>query len=130
MDITAIIGVGIIGTILAVTVKSYRPEMALLISVATGIVIFLSIASGLGEIFSYMAEICENAGVDTGFFKVVIKVIAIAYTTQFASGLAMDAGESAIGKKLELAGKTLVLVSLMPVIKNLLDVIVNTLMSF
>ena len=130
MEITTIIGVGIIGTVLAVTVKNYRPEIGLCISLATGILIFSKVARWLGDITLKMVEICENAGIDKGFFGASVKVICIAYVTQFASELAKDAGEGAIAKKLELAGKTLVLVSVVPVIENLLGVIIGTLAGF
>lgn len=130
MDITAIIGIGIVGALLSVTVKSYRPELALCISVATGILIFLSSLDGLAAVVSEVQAMCENSGVDTEFFKVAMKVIAIAYVTEFASETAKDSGESAIAKKLEFAGKTAVLACMMPVIRNLIDVIMNTLMSF
>ena len=130
MDITAIIGIGIVGALLSVTVKSYRPELSLCISAATGILIFISSASGLGTVISEVQSICESSGVDTEFFKAAIKVIAIAYVTEFASELAKDAGEGAISKKVEFAGKTTVLVVMMPVIRNLMEVIMNTLMSF
>ena len=130
MEITAVIGIGIVGALLAVTVKSYRPELALCISIATGILIFLSCAEGLGDVIYQMQEMCETSGVDTAFFKVAMKVIAIAYITEFASEAAKDSGEGAIARKLEFAGKTAVLVCMMPVIKNLTQVIMNTLMSF
>lgn len=130
MEITTIIGVGIIGTILAVTVKNYRPEIGICISLATGILILCQAAKGLGDITSKVVEICESAGIDRGFFGASVKVICIAYVTQFASELAKDAGEGAIAKKLELAGKTLVLVSIVPVIENLLSVIMGTLAGF
>ncbi len=130
MDITAIIGIGIVGALLAVTVKSYRPELALCISVATGILIFLASCEGLQDVISQMHQMCETSGVDASFFKVAMKVIAIAYITEFAAETAKDSGENAIAKKLEFAGKTAVLVIMMPVIRNLTQVIMNTLMSF
>lgn len=130
MDITAIIGIGLVGTLLAVTVKNYRPEIALCISVLTGILIFLASVDSLRDVMCGIQEMCENSGVDTEFFKVAMKVIAIAYVTEFASETAKDSGEGAIAKKLEFAGKTAVLVVMMPVIKNLTQVIMNTLMSF
>ncbi|MBR5809666.1 MAG: stage III sporulation protein AD [Clostridia bacterium] len=130
MDFTAIIGIGIVGALLAVTVKSYRPELSLCISLATGVVIFLASADGLGTVISEMNELFKTSGVDTAFFKVAMKVIAIAYVTEFAAEAAKDSGEGAIAKKLEFAGKTAVLVVMMPVMKNLTQVIMNTLMSF
>ena len=130
MDFIAIIGIGIVGAMLSVTVKSYRPELSLCISVATGIFIFLQSADAFGNVISMMNEMCEASGVDTEFFKVAIKVIAIAYVTEFASEVAKDSGEGAISKKLQFAGKTAVLLIMMPVIKNLITIIMNTLMSF
>ena len=47
-----------------------------------------------------------------------------------ASETAKDSGEGAIATKLQFAGKTSVLVVMMPVIRNLITVITNTLMSF
>jgi len=84
----------------------------------------------VGNVFSQLYEICENTGVNIAFFKAAIKMIAIAYITQFASEIAKDSGEGAIAKKIEFAGKVTVLVTMVPIIKNLIDVIVNTLMSF
>lgn len=130
MDFIAIIGMGIVGALLAVTVKSYRPELALCISLATGVLIFISVAGELKDVIYRVQEMCENSGVDTAFFKVAMKVIAIAYVTEFASETARDSGENAIAKKLEFAGKTMVLACMMPIIKGLITVITNTLMSF
>ena len=130
MDITVIIGIGIVGALLSVMVKSYRPELSLCISLATGILIFLYSLEGLSTVISEIQNMCENSGVNTDFFEVAIKVIAIAYVTEFASETAKDSGENAIAKKLEFAGKTVVLVIMMPIVRNLIDVIINTLMSF
>ena len=127
MDITKILGVGIIGVILAVTVKNQRPEIGILVSLATGIFIFGYAARWLGEITIKVVEICEKAGINKGFFGAAVKVICTAYVTQFASELAKDAGENAIAKKIELAGKAVVLASTVPVVENLLNVIMGTL---
>lgn len=130
MNIQVIIGIGIIGTILAVTVKNYRPEIGIGISLATGLAIFFSAAKSLETVFLGLYTICEDAEVDMAFFKVAIKAIAVAYVTQFASELAKDAGEGAIAKKIEFGGKAAVVAAMVPIIKNLLDVITNALMSF
>ena len=130
MEITAIIGVGILGTILSVTVKHYRPELGIAVSVITGVAIFFMAAKSLQSVVSGINSMCEKVGVDIAFFKVVVKVIAIAYITEFAAALCKDSGEGAIAKKLEMAGKTAVIAAMLPIIKNLMDVIVNTLMSF
>ena len=130
MEITTVIGVGILGAILAVTVKNYRPELGIAISVATGVVIFFVAAKSLESVVSGMYSMCEKVGVDISFFKVVVKIIAIAYITQFASELCRDSGEGAIAKKLEMAGKAAVVAAMLPIIKNLLDTVLNVLTGF
>lgn len=130
MEITKILGVGIIGVFLAVTVRSYRAELGMAVAAATGIVIFFMIAPLFNEAISQLLTLCEDSGIDVNYFKVIIKIIGIAYITQFAAELAKDAGEGAVSKKIEFAGKVSVIVIMMPVVKNLLDTIVSTLMSF
>lgn len=130
MDIFTIIGVGIVGTILSVMVRAYRPEIGLCVSLITGIVIFFGAAQGMKTVISGIYEICEKAGVHTEFFEIAVKVIAVSYVTQFASEIAKDSGEGAIAKKMEIAGKIFILALMSPIVKNLLDVIVNAVMSF
>ena len=130
MDIFTIIGVGIVGTLLSVTVRAYRPELGLCVSLATGVVIFFAITQGMKTAVSGIYEICGKSGIDTEFFEIAVKVIAVSYITQFASEIAKDSGEGAIAKKLEISGKIFVLALMTPVVKNLLDVIINAVMSF
>ena len=47
MRIFTIVGIAILGVSLAVTVRSYRPELAVLIGVVTGAVVLLSV---IGEL--------------------------------------------------------------------------------
>lgn len=130
MEITKIIGVGIIGTFFAITVRSYRTELGMGVSAAAGIVIFAMVIPQLGEAIKRLSELCEESGIDIEYFKVIIKIIGIAYITQFGAELAKDAGEGAVAKKIEFAGKVSVITIMLPIVENLLDVIISTLMSF
>ena len=130
MEITKIIGVGIIGTFFAITVRSYRTELGMGVSAAAGIVIFAMVIPQLGEAIRKISSLCEESGIDIEYFKVIIKIIGIAYITQFGAELAKDAGEGAVAKKIEFAGKVSVITIMLPIVENLLDVIISTLMSF
>lgn len=130
MEITKIIGIGIIGTIAAVTVKNYRSDLGVIIAFATGAVILWNILPRLQDTIFLLSEICRQQEITEAYFEIIIKVIGIAYITQFSAELAKDAGEGAIAKKVEFAGKVSVLCVMMPTIKDLLDIITSTLMSF
>lgn len=127
MDILQIIGIGIVGAILCVILKGYRPEIALQIALITGIIIFLSIAASLkGAIDSIMA-LANKYGVDVGYIGTVIRIIGIAYICQFASDVCKDAGETAIASKIEFGAKVLILLYALPIVDALLKMIISIL---
>ena len=125
MDITKVIALGLIGTIFSVLLKKENPQIAMLTASATGILIFLMLCSPLGELISLLRETAEQAGVGEGYFGIVLKVIGIAYLTQFGAQLCADAGESAIAAKIELAGKVLMMAAAAPVLTGLLETVIG-----
>ena len=125
MDITKVIALGLIGTIFSVLLKKENPQIAMLTAAATGILIFLMLCSPLGELISLLRETAEQAGVGEDYFGIVLKVIGIAYLTQFGAQLCADAGESAIAAKIELAGKVLMMAAAAPVLTGLLETVIG-----
>ena len=125
MDITKVIAFGLIGTIFSVLLKKENPQIAMLTAATTGILIFLMLCSPLGELISLLRETAEQAGVGEGYFGIVLKVIGIAYLTQFGAQLCADAGESAIAAKIELAGKVLMMAAAAPVLTGLMETVIE-----
>ena len=123
MNISGIIALGLTGTVFSVLLKKENPQMAMLTAAATGILIFLMLCSPLGELLSLLQETAEEAGVGEGYFRIVLKVIGIAYLTQFGAQLCADAGETAVAAKIELAGKILMMTAAAPVLTGLLETV-------
>ena len=122
MEIGRIIALGLVGTSLAVVLKKESPQFALLL---TGVLIFFMVCGYLEGLLQMLRETAERAGVGSGYFAVVLRVIGIAYLTQFGAQLCVDAGETAIGSKIELAGKILMMAAAMPVLTALLEMVMN-----
>lgn len=125
MEISKIIALGLVGTVFAVLLKKENPQIAMLVAAATGILIFLLLCAPLGNLISLLQEAAEKAGVGEGYFGIVLKVIGIAYLTQFGAQLCADAGESAIASKIELAGKVLMMTAAAPVLTGLLEMVMG-----
>ncbi|MBR4014863.1 MAG: stage III sporulation protein AD [Anaerotignum sp.] len=125
MEMGRIIALGLVGTVLAVLMKKESPQIALLITTITGILIFATICTPLAGILTLLRETAEKAGVGGGYFAIVLKVIGIAYLTQFGAQLCADAGESAVAAKVELAGKILMMTAAAPVLVALLDMVMH-----
>lgn len=125
MEMGRIVAAGLMGTVLAVLLKKESPQIALLAAAATGVLIFCQIAAPLGGLLALLRETAERAGVGNGYFSIVLKVIGIAYLTQFGAQLCSDTGESAIAAKIELAGKVLMMTVAAPVVADLLELVLG-----
>jgi stage III sporulation protein AD len=112
--IFTIVGLAVLGVTLAVTVRSFRPELSLLIGVSTGIVVLLSVVGELTGVIDTLRTVAQQYGVDDGYLGVLLKIIGVAYLAQFGVQICRDAGESAAAAKVELAGRILILSAALP----------------
>ena len=120
-----IIALGLVGTIFAVLLKKENPQMAMLVAAMTSVLIFGMVCTPLGTLIVMLKTTAEEAGVGTHYLGVVLKVIGIAYLTQFGAQLCADAGEGAIAAKIELAGKILMMTAAAPVLTGLLEMVMG-----
>lgn len=125
MEMGRVIALGLVGTVFAVLLKKENPQIAMLVAAIAGILIFGMICVPLGNLIALLRETAEQAGVGSGYFAVVLKVIGIAYLTQFGAQLCADAGEGAVAAKIELAGKILMMTAAAPVLMGLLEMVMG-----
>ena len=123
MEILKIVTLAMTGVILASLMKSVKKELSIYIVLATVIILFLSIIDELTDIFHFLEGIYDNITYGKVFFPVILKVLAAAYIPDFAAQLCKDAGESAIGSKVELAGKVMIFYLAMPILTAILELI-------
>lgn len=127
MDILQIAAIGITGAILALTIKQHKPETALVVAIAAGIIILLPLLSVLEGILERVMAIASGYSIDTGYIAIVFKIIAIAYVCQFSADMCRDAGQSAIASKIEFCARILILFYALPIAERLLGLIVSIL---
>lgn len=127
MEIIQIIGIGIIAAIFSVTIKQEKPELAVLISIAAGILIFFLIAERLPHIVGVFNDIVNKTQVDTIFISTLLKIIGIAYITEFGSQICKDMGENSIASKIELGGKVIIMILGLPILTALTETILGIL---
>lgn len=125
MDIMKIVMIGIIAAVLSVLLKEEKPEIAILISIVTGLVIFVLLITKLNSVMSVLKYFASKANIDALYFSTILKVIAIAYITEFGAQICRDAGEGSIASKIELAGKVLIMVIAIPILAALMDIMIK-----
>lgn len=127
MDIIKVIGVALITTFAVMVLKPTKPEIAAVVSIAGGLVVLLMLTNALGTVFTSFTAIVDRSGIKSEVFSALLKILGIGYLTEFASGICSDAGNSSMAQKVTLAGKVIILVLALPIVKNLLDIIVGIL---
>ena len=124
MDIVLkICAAGITGLIVVSLIKSYKPEFTVEAVLCTSIILLWFALDGLQYAFTYMENLYGRLTFGKEYFPVILKVLIIAYATEFTSALCEDAGEKSIGTKVELAGKSAIFFAAIPVFTSLLNLL-------
>ncbi|HHV96208.1 MAG TPA: stage III sporulation protein AD [Clostridiaceae bacterium] len=125
MEIIQIVIFSVIATIIIVMLKVHRPEIAVQASLAAGVIIFALVIARLSPILDFIKIYTGKININSQYIPVLIKIIGIAYITEFGAEVCRDAGENSIATKVEMAGKVLITILAVPIITTLLEMIIK-----
>lgn len=128
MNITGICIVAVIASIIAIALKQSTPQISLVLSLVTGVIILISIATCLPVFIDKINQLVLQSGVNGEYARVLLKAVGICFMCQFSSDICKDSGQSALATKVELAGKILILISALPLMEEILET-ASTLLS-
>ena len=118
-----IILIALIGIVLAMFLKTQKPEYSVFLSLCIAVLIlfcvlglFTSAKEQLGTLSSYLAG-------DDKYYGLLFKMIGVAYLSEFCSGICKDAGYQAIGAQVEIFGKLTILLAGLPILMTLIETI-------
>lgn len=127
VEIFQVVGVGVVSTILIVVIRQRQPEMALLLSLLVGVLLFLFLVNKIAVIIDILQQLASQAEIKMEYLNVILKIIGVAYLAEFGAQICRDAGEGAIAAKVELAGKVIIMMMAFPVMMMLLETIMRLL---
>lgn len=122
MEIFQIVGLALVAAVLSVLLRNQRPEIALQVSIVTGVIIFLLMAMRITTVITVLQDIAKKLSIDLVYLTTVLKIIGIAYLTTFGAEVCRDAGENAIASKVEFAGKIMIMILAIPILMAVLDI--------
>lgn len=125
MEIIQIVGLGFVVTLLILTIKRERPEIAVQLSLTLATIIFLIVLTKINVILNLFRDMADKANISQMYLNTILKIIGISYITEFGAQVCRDAGEGAVASKIEFAGKVLVMVMAVPIIALVMDTIVR-----
>lgn len=125
MDIIKLIGVGLISVVIIVIIKQYKPEFAIYVSLAAGILILSMTFEGFSQILNLVENYSEKISVNNKFITILLKITGIAILAEFACSICKDCGESAIASKIDIGSKVLIIAASVPIISSLLELVLK-----
>ena len=127
MDIIKIIGIGLIGLIIIIIMKQYKPDFVIYVSLIVGTIILFMIMDKLNGIIDILTSLSNKASINSEFLVILLKITGIAFLTEFAVSICNDSGETAIANKIDLGGKIIIIAISIPIISALLELIIKIL---
>lgn len=125
MVLVKVLVLGIIISMLVVFLKQVKPEYALLCLIVGSIVLLLYILNYLTEVFAFFQEVIDKTGISSNLFVSLLKIVGLGYLIEFSASVCRDSGNNSIADKVILAGKIMIFVVSMPIIRNLFEMILE-----
>ena len=122
-DVLKLSAVALIAICAVMIIKSYRPELAMQVSIGAGIAILAYGMNTVGGIAQTADSLFSRYGIDPEGMKSIAKMIGIAYIAQFSADTCRDCGESSLAGKVEFAGRLMMVSAALPLVISTLEAI-------
>ena len=123
MEIIKIIGVGFTTALVAILLKTTKPELSFAVTITGVIIILLFIADMLKGTVSIFQELTAITGIDNSLIRLLLKIVGVGYITEFSASILQDFGNQSLADKVVLGGKLSILVLSLPIIQSLLTLV-------
>lgn len=121
MLLAKIIFIAVITVILGITITNFNKEFKVYITVIFGVLVMLLLFRELKGYIQEFINIFVRYNIKIEYFSTILKIVGIAYICDFISLLCKDLNYESVGKKVEIAGKLIILIYSIDVIKIFLD---------
>ena len=118
-----IVGALLCAALLAVLLRAQRPELALCLSLAAGVLVVVALMRQVVPLLTSLRRLLDAGGFPSAYLSVVLKAAGICLIAQLTADTCRDAGETALAGKAELAGRVLILLTAVPLFEDVLTLV-------
>lgn len=113
-------GIALCGALLAAFLRSLSPTFAILTALTCGMLILMQAVVPIGQLLQTMSQFMTAAGISSDLYQPILKAVGIAIVVHITAQVCRDAGEGALGTKLEIAGTAAALTVCTPLMEQML----------
>lgn len=122
-DVMKVAAAGVIAAICAMVVRKQAPEVAIVLAICAGALILMYCSGALAAVVAFLEELVEAGGLSSKIINPVVKVTGIAIVTRLSADFCRDAKEGALAAVVETAGSALALLTVLPLMSAVLDLL-------
>ena len=111
------------GMFAAIIIRKDKPEYATLIILLVSFLIALRVIGVLDGMLEEIQGWSKLLKENVVYVNLLLKLIGITYICEFAANICKDAGYSTLSSHIELFGKIMIMMSGLPVMKTMLEMI-------
>ncbi len=115
--------IAIAGMTLVLILGSMRKDISIWITIVCAIIIFFFGISKFEYIVNMFHELTEYLGMNEMYIKVILKMIGIAYLSEFTASICKDAGQNTIAGQVDFFGRMSMIAVSLPILRSLLETI-------
>ena len=117
------VGVLLCAAVLSTVLRTQRPELALILSIAAGALTVGLLLKELVPLLTSLRRMATLGGLSDSAVSVVLRAAGVCFVTQWAADTCRDAGQTALAGKAELTGRVLLLLLTVPLFQQVLTLI-------
>ena len=123
MDIVKISAICIIATVICKVLDNQSREISSFVKIAAAFVIFTGVSIYIAPVIEDINNIFMRTAADDEFLSILFKSAGICYISQFACDICRDNGENLLATHAELAGKIALIITALPLVDRLTELI-------
>lgn len=113
----------LIAAILALSLWKQGKDVSVLLTIAASAMILIAAASYFEPVFDFLERLQQLGQLDGGAMRILLKAVGIGLLAQIVGTICADAGNSALGKTLQILASAAVLWLAMPLLQGLMDLV-------
>lgn len=114
---------GAAAAILTLWIRPLKPEYSLFLSLGAMLLLVGAAISQLDGILELVETLVDYTGLDAVYYKILLKIMGLAWISQLASDICKEAGCGAISRQIDIYGKLLILSISLPIVTALVETI-------
>ena len=120
MEMVRVLGIGVVGTLLSVTLARHNGGYGMLTGLATGCLLLMMLLGQTEELEISLRELAGVGGLSSDYMGRVVRILGLACITEAGSRICRDGGQGNIALKVELCGRAMILCAALPAVREAL----------